>query len=163
MITDLRSFKDTNNERTRVTNTNINYNKEIIPASNAYPYESNNNTNTQHDTINIGRDKNIRRSNQTNIRHSKKDNKIMNQRTTTAEHKRESMQFKTVATRDRYRQTKNKKQQQNILERTCIVRNSKNTIHACSNINQCCSINHVEIKHDNVPQQKVIKPSDGPT
>ena len=59
-ITDPRSIKDTNNEGTRVTNKNINYTKEKIPTSNAYPYESNNNTNTQNNEINIGRDKSIR-------------------------------------------------------------------------------------------------------
>ena len=49
----------------------------------------------------------------------------MNQRTTTAEHKRESMQVMTIATRDRKRQTETKNHQQNIVERTGIVRNSK--------------------------------------
>ena len=73
------------------------------------------------------------------------------------------MQVLTTTTCDRKRQTETKKQQQNILEWTGIVRNSKNTIHVCSNINQFCSTNHVETKHDNVPQQKVIKPSDDPT
>ena len=87
----------------------------------------------------------------------------MNQCITIAEHKRKSTQLMTTATRDRNQQTEDKGQQQNILERTGVVRNSKNTIHACSNINQCCSINHVEIKHDNVPQQKVIKPTNDPT
>ena len=69
----------------------------------------------------------------------------------------------TTATRDRKRQTETKTHQQNIVERTGIVRNSKNTIHVCSSINKFCSTNHVEAKHDNVPQQKVIQPSDDPT
>ena len=87
----------------------------------------------------------------------------MNQCITIAEHKRKSTQLMTTATRDRNQQTEDKGQQQNILERTGVVRNSKNTIHACSNINQFCSTNHVETKHDNVPQQKVIKPTNDPT
>ena len=59
-ITDPRSIKDTSNEGTRVANKNINYTKEKIPTSNTYPYESNNNTNTQNNEINIGRNKSIR-------------------------------------------------------------------------------------------------------
>ena len=39
-ITDPQLIKDTNNEGTRATNKNINYNKETIPTSNDYPYES---------------------------------------------------------------------------------------------------------------------------
>ena len=66
----------------------------------------------------------------------------------------------TTATRDRKRQIETKKHKQNIVERTGIVRNSKNIIHVCSSIHQFRSTNHVEVKHDNIPQQKVMKPSD---
>ena len=66
----------------------------------------------------------------------------------------------TVVARDKKRQTETKTNQQNIVERTGIVRNSKNIIHVCSSIHQFRSTNHVEVKHDNIPQQKVMKPSD---
>ena len=59
-ITGPRSIKDINNEGTRVTNKNINCYKELIPTSNVYPGESNKNKNTQHNTINIGKDTNMR-------------------------------------------------------------------------------------------------------
>ena len=72
MITNPWSIKDTNNEGTRITNKNIKYNKEPILKSNGYPDESNKNKNTEHNTITIGRDTNISRLHQTNIKHLKK-------------------------------------------------------------------------------------------
>ena len=93
----------------------------------------------------------------------KNANKIQYQRTTTAEHKRESIPVMTTVARDRKRQTETKTHQQNIEERTGIVRNSKNIIQVWSSINQFRSTNHVKVKHDNIPQQKVIKSSDDST
>ena len=93
----------------------------------------------------------------------KKAIKIQHQRTTTEEHKCESNQVMTTVTRNRKRQTETKIHQQNIVERPGIVRNSKNTIHVCSSINHFRSTNHVEAKHDNIPQRKVIKPSNDST
>ena len=79
----------------------------------------------------------------------------MNRSTTTAAHKWESMQIITTATRDRYRQTENKKHQQNILERTGIVRNSTDTIHACGNLNEFCSTNNVDTKKTTFLNKKI--------
>ena len=84
-ITNPRPIKDTNNEGTRVTNKNINCNKEPIPTSNAYLDESNKNKNIEHNTITVRKDTKISQSYQTNIRHSKQNTTPMynNNRTQT--------------------------------------------------------------------------------
>ena len=101
-------IKEKNNEGKRVTNKNIQCNKESISTSNTYSDKSNKNKNKEHITITTGRDTTTSRSYQTQIRPSKRANKIQHQRTTTAEHKRESIQVMTTVIRDRKDRQKQK-------------------------------------------------------
>ena len=65
-------IKDTNVEGPRVTNKDIQCNKEPIPTLNAYSEKSNKNKNTEHIKITTGRNTKISRPYETNIKHSKK-------------------------------------------------------------------------------------------
>ena len=96
------------------------------------------------------------------IRHFKKGNEILQQKKTKEKYKRDSIQITTKEKRVRNRKENIKIQQINIVERTGTVRNSKKTNNVGRNVIFFRN-KHVATKQDNIPQQKIITPSDDPT
>ena len=91
----------------------------------------------------------------------KKGNEILQQNKTKEKYKRDSIQITTKEKRVRNRKENIKKKQTNIVERIGIVRNSKKTNNVGRNIIVFRN-KHVATKQDNVPQKKVVTPSDDP-
>ena len=94
---------------------------------------------------------------------STKNNEIIQRKKTSDIHKRDSIKVTTTAKIIHYIRKQKQTKQQNIIERTGIVRKSKKTTNVGSNINNFYRSKHVATKKDNVPQQTVMTPSDDPT
>ena len=154
-----QSNKDSNNKKKQTLEKHLHGCKNLIIHSNDYSDESNNKTNTHNNLINSERVSQIRRSYR--IKKFKKGNEKLQQNKKKIN--TNGIQFKLRLKKKEFEIERKilKKKKTNIVERIGIVRNSKKTNNVGSNKNLFRN-KHVATKKDNVPQQKVVTPSDDP-